>query len=166
MSLKTFAVFQLPSHIQIFPTPWIAAWQASLSFIIFWSWPKLMSIEFVMPSNHLILCHPLLLLASLLPSIRTFSNESALWISWPKYWSFSCRISTSNEYSEFISFRIDWFVVQMSPKSLLQNHSLKASVPWCAAFFMVQFSHLYLTTGKVIALTCVDLCWQSGVSAF
>ena len=156
MSLKIFAVVQLPRHIQIFTTPWIAACQASLSFTISWSWLKLMSFELVMPSNHLILCCSLLLLASHFPSIRTFSNELDLWIMWPNYWNFRGRISPSNEYSEFISFRTDWFdllAVQVTPKSLLQNHSLKASISRCAAFFMVQLSHLYMTTGKVIALT-------------
>ena len=115
---------------------------------------KLMSVESVMPSNHLILCRPLLLPPSIFPSIRVFSNESVPRIRWPKYWSFS--ISPSNEYSGLISFRIDWFdlySVQGTLKSLLQHHSLKASILWCSAFFMVQFSHLYMTTGKSISLT-------------
>ena len=115
-----------------------------------------MSIESVMPSNHLILCCPLLLLASIFPSIRGFSNESAICIRWPKYWSFSFSISPSNEYSGLISFRIDWFgllAVQGTPTSLLQYHSSKASVPWCSAYFIVQLSHPYMTTGKTIALT-------------
>ena len=109
-----------------------------------------------MPSNHFILCHPLLLLPSVFPSIRVFSNESALCIRWPKNQSFSFSISTSNEHSGLISFRIDWFdllEVQETLKSLLQHHSSKASIFWCSAFFMVQFSHLYITTGKTIALT-------------
>ena len=132
------------------------AHQASLSFIISWSSLKLMSIESVMPSNHLDLCHPLLLLPSIFPSIRVFSNESVLHIKWPKYWSFSFSISPSNEYSGLISFRINWLdllAVQGSLKSLLQHHSLKASILWYLAFFMVQLSHPYLTTGKTIALT-------------
>ena len=115
-----------------------------------------MSIESVMPSNHLILCHTLLLSLSIFPSIRVFSNESVLCIRWPKYWSFSYSMSPSNEYSELISFRIDWFdllAVQETPKSLLQHHSSKASILWCSAFFMVQLSHPYMTTGKTIALT-------------
>ena len=115
-----------------------------------------MSIESVMPSNHLILCHPLLLLPSIFPSIRVFSNESVLCISWPKDWSFSFSISPSNGYSGLISFRIDWLdllVVQGTFKSLLQHHSSKASILWCSAFFIVQLSHPYLTTGKTIALT-------------
>ena len=115
-----------------------------------------MSIDSVMPSNHLILCHPLLLLPSILPSIRVFSNESILCIRWPKYWSFSFNISPSNEYSGLISFRIDWLdllAVQGTPKSLLQHHSSKASILWCSAFYIVQLSHPYMTTGKTIALT-------------
>ena len=116
---------------------------------------KLMSIESVMPSNHLILYRPLILLPSTFPSIRVFSNESALRIRWPKYWSFSFNISPSNEYSGMISFRIDWLdllVVQGTLKSLLQHHSSKASILWHSAFFMVQLSHPYMTTGKTIAL--------------
>ena len=116
----------------------------------------LMSIESVMPSNHLILCYPLLLLPSIFPSIRVFSNESALHIRWPKYWSFSFSISPSNEYSGLISFRMDWLdrpSGQGTLKSLLQHHSSKASILQCSAFFMVQLSHLYMTTGKTIALT-------------
>ena len=115
-----------------------------------------MSIESVMPSNHLILCRPLLLLPSIFPSIRVFSNESALLIRWPKYWSFSFNISPSNEHTGLVSFRMDWLdliVVQVTPKSLLQHHSSKASVLWCSAFFIVQLSHPYLSTGKTIALT-------------
>ena len=115
-----------------------------------------MSIELVMPSNHLILCHPLLLLSSVFPRIRVFSNESALRIRWPKYWSISFSISPSNAYSGLISFTVDWFgllAIQGTLKSLLQHHNLKASVLQCSAFFMVQLSHLYMTTGKTIALT-------------
>ena len=115
-----------------------------------------MSIELMMPSNHLILCHPLLLQPSIFPSIRVFSNESALHIRWPKYWSFSFSISPSNEYSGLISFRINWFdflAVQGTLKSLLQHHSSKASTLWCSAFFVVQLSYPYMATGKTIALT-------------
>ena len=117
---------------------------------------KLMSIELVMPSNHLIFCHPLLLPPSIFPSIRVFSNESVLCIRWPKYWSFSFNISPSNKYSGLISFRMDWLdllEVQRTLKSLLQHHSSKASILWCSAFFTVQLSHPYMTTGKIIALT-------------
>ena len=116
---------------------------------------KLMSIELVMPSNHLILCHAILLLSLNFPSLRVFSNESALRIRWPKYWSFSLSISPCNEYSGLISFRIDWFdlAVQGTLKSLLQQHNLKASILWCSAFFKVQLSHLYMTTGKILTLT-------------
>ena len=131
------------SHVQLFETPWTAAHQASLSFTISWSLLKLVSIESMMPSNHLIVCHPLLLLPSIFPSIRVFSSESALRIRWPKYWSFS--ISPSSEYSGLISFRIDWFdllVVQGTLKSLLQYHSSKASVLQHSAFFMVQLNFM------------------------
>ena len=137
-------------------TPWTAAHQASLSFTIPRSLLKLMSIKSVMPSNYLILCHPFLLLPSIFPSIRVFSNESGLHIRWPKYWSFSFSISPSNEYSGLISFRIDWLdllAVQGTLKSLLQHHSSKASILQCSAFFMVQLSHPYMTTGKTVALT-------------
>ena len=149
-------VVQSLSRVQCFVTSWIAACQASLSFIISKRLLKLTSIESVMPFNHLILCHPLLLLPSIFPSIRVFSSESALLIKWPKYWSFSFSISPSNEYSGLISFRMDWLdllAVQGSLKSLLQHHSLKASVLQCSAFFMIQLSHPYMTTGKTIALT-------------
>ena len=134
-------------------TPWTAAHQASLP-INFRSLLKLMSIESVMPSNHLILCHPLLLLPSIFPSIRVFSNESVLPNRWPKYWSFSFSISPSNEYSALISFRMDWLdllVVQGTLKSLLQHHSSKAAILRPSAFFIVQLSHPYMTTGKTIA---------------
>ena len=130
--------------------------QASLSITNSWSLLKLMSIESVMPSNHLILCHSLLLLPSIFPSIRVFSNGSVLCIRWPKYWSFSPSvniISPSNEYSELISFRIDWFdllAFQGTPKSLLQHNSSKASILWCSAFFIVQLSYLHMTTGIVM----------------
>ena len=130
--------------------------QASLSFIISWSLLKLMSIELVMPSNHLILCHPLLLLLSIFFSVRVFSNELALRNRWPKNWSFSFSISPSNEHSRLISFRTDWLdllSVQGTLKSLLQHRHTKASIIWCSAFFMVQLSYPYMTTGKTIALT-------------
>ena len=136
-------------------TPWTAARQASQSFTISPGLLKLMSIEWVMPSNHLILYH-FLLLPSIFPSIRVFSNESALRIRWPKYWSFSFSISHSNEYSGLISFRIDRLDLLAVPgtlKSLFQHHSSKASILWCSAFFMVQLSHSYMTNGKTIALT-------------
>ena len=147
-------VVQSLSCVRLFATPWPAVRQASLSFTISWSFLKLMSIKSVMPSNHLILCHPLLL-PSIFPSIRVFSNKSVLHIRWPTYWSFSFSISPSNEYPGLISFRIDWFdlLESMGLSSLLQHHSSKASVLWCSAFFMVQLSHLYVTTGKTIALT-------------
>ena len=147
--ISLFVVVQSLSCVQLFATPWTAALQASLSFTISRSLLGLMSIESVMPSNHLILCRPLLLLPSILPSIRVFSNELALHIRWPKYWSFSIR--TSNEYSGLISFRTDWFnflAIQGTFKSLLQHHNSKASILRHSAFFMVQFSHLYMTTGK------------------
>ena len=136
-------------------TPWTAARQASLSITNSQSLLKLMSIELVMPSNHLILCRPLLLLPSIFPSISVFSNESVLHIRWPKQWSFSFSISPSNEYLGLISFRMDWLdllAVQGTLKSLLQHHSSKASIFQLSAFFMVQLSHPYMTTGKTIAL--------------
>ena len=137
-------------------TPWTTAHQASLSITNSQSPPKPMSIESVMPPNHLILCHPLLLLPSIFPSIKVFSNESALCIRWPKYWSFSFSIIPSGEIPGLISFRMDWLdllEVQGTLKSLLQHHSSKASILWCLAFFTVQLSHPYMTTGKTIALT-------------
>ena len=147
---------QLLSCVQLSAKAW-TAYQASLSFTISQSLLKLefvcVEIELKMPSTYLILCHPLLLLPSIFPSIKVFSNESVLCFRWPKYWSFS--ISLSNEYSGLISFRIDWFdlAVQRTLKSLLQHHSSKVSLLQCSAFFMVQLSHLYMTTGKTIALT-------------
>ena len=150
-------------------TPWTAAVQASLSITNSLSFLKFMSIESMMPSNYLILCRPLLLLPSIFPSIRVFSNESVLCIRWPKYRSFSFSISPSSEYSGLISFRIDWFdlsAVRGTLKSLLQCHNSKALVLQCSVFFMVQLSHLYMTTGKTIALTRDSLCWESNVSAF
>ena len=150
-------------------TPWTAARQVSLSITNSRSLLKLMSIESVMPSNHLVLCHPLLL-PSIFPSIRDFSNESALCIRWPNCWGFSFSINPSNEYSGLISFRIVWFdlvAVQESSltlKSLLQHHSSKASVLWCSAFFIVQLSYPYMTTGETISLT--RQTFDSNVSAF
>ena len=137
-------------------TPWTTARQAFLSIINSWGLLKLMSVESVMPSNYLILCHPLLLLPSIPPSIRVFSNESTLCMRWPKYWSFSFNISPSNEHSGLISFRMDWLdllAVQRTLKSLLQHHSSKASILQRSAFFIVQLSHPYMTTGKTITLT-------------
>ena len=151
-----FSSVQSLSHIWLFATPWTAARQASLSIINSRSLLKLMSIESVMPSNHVIFCYPLLLLPSIFPSIRVFSNESALRIRWPKYWNFSFNISPFNEYSGLISFRMDWLdllAVQRTLKSLLPHHSSKASILRCSAFIMVQLSHPYMTTGKTIALT-------------
>ena len=148
---------QFSSVTQSCPTlwgPWTAAHQASLSITNSQSLLKLMSIESLMPSNNLILCHPLLLLPSIPPSIRFFPNESPLCIRWPKYWSFSFNISPSNEYSGLISFGMDWLdilAVQGTLKSLLQHHSSKASIPQRSAFFVVQLSHPYMTTGKTIA---------------
>ena len=144
------------SCVRLFATPWTAAHQASLSTTNSRSPPKHMSIESVMPSNHLILCLPLLLLPSVFPSIRVFSNESALRIRWPEFWSFSFNISPTNEHPGLISFRMDWLdllAVQGILKSLLQHHSSKASILRYSAFFIVQLSHPYMTTGKTIALT-------------
>ena len=156
------AVVQSPSPVRLIATPWIACQAIS------WRLLKLMSIESVMPSNHLILCHPFLLLSSIFPSIGVFSNELALYISWPKYWRFSFSISPSSEYSVLISFKTDWFdllAVQGTLKILLQHHSSKASILQHSAFSMVQFSHPYMTTEKTVALT-MNLCQQSDVSAF
>ena len=143
-------------YVRLFAAPWTAASQSSLSFSISQSLLKLMSIESMMPSNHLILCCSLLLLPSIFPSIRVFSNESALRMRWPNYWSFSFSISPSNEYLGLISFSTNWFgflAVQETLKSLLQHYSSKASTLQCSAFFMVQLSHPYMATGKPIALT-------------
>ena len=155
MVLQFSTVAQLLSCVQLFVTPWITAYQASLSITNSRSPPKLMSIESVMPSNYLILCRPLLLQPSVFPSIRVFSNDSALLIRWPKYWSFSFNISPSNEHPGLISFRMDWLdllAAQGTLKSLLQHHSSKASNLRHSAFFTVQLSHPYMTTGKTIAL--------------
>ena len=149
----SFSSVQWLSHVQLFATPWSAAHQASLSITNSRSLPRLMSIESVMPSSHLILCQPLLLRPPIPPSIRVFSNESTLRIRWPEYWSFSFSISPSNE---LISFRMDWLdllVVQGTLKSLLQHHSSKKSILRRSAFFTAQLSHPYMTTGKTIALT-------------
>ena len=150
-----FSLVQLFSRVWLFVTPWAAAHQASLSFSISWILLKLMSTESVMPSNHLILCHPLLLPPSIFPSIGVFSNESVLCIRWPKYWSFSSSISPSSAYSGLTSSRMDWLdllAVQGTLKSLLQHHSSKASILQRSAFLTVQLSHLCMTTGKTIAL--------------
>ena len=138
-----------------FVTPWTTALQASLSFTVSQSLLKLVSIESMVPSNHLILCCPFLILPSVFPRMRFFSSESTLCIRWPKYWSFSFSISPSNEYSGLISFRIDWFdllAVQGTSRSLLQHHSWKASILWHSTFFIVQLLYPYMTTGKTIAL--------------
>ena len=148
-----FSSVQLLSRVLLFATPWIAACQASLSITNSQSPPKPMSIESVMPSNHLILCHPLLLLPSISPSIRVFSNHtSALHIRWPKYWSFSFNISPTNEHPGLSSFRMDWLDL-LVVQGTLQHHSWKASIHQCSTFFIVQLSHPYMTTGKTIALT-------------
>ena len=150
-----FSLVQSLSRVRLFATPWIARRQASLSITSSRSSPKLMSIDSVMPSSHLILCRPLLLLPPIPPSIRGFSNESTLRVRWPKYWSFSFSISPSR-HPGLISFRKDWLdllAVKGTLKSLLQHHSSKASILQCSAFFTVQLSHPYMTTGKPIALT-------------
>ena len=147
----TYSSVQSFSHVRLFATPWIAACQASLSITSSQSSLKLMSIESVMPSNHLILCHPLLLLPPIPPRIRVFSNESTLRMRWPKYWSFSFSISPSNEHPGMISFRMDWLdllAVQGTLKSHLQHHSSNVSILQHSAFFTVQLSHPYMTTGK------------------
>ena len=151
-----FSSVQSLSCVWLFATPWIVACQASLSITNSWSSLRLMFIRSVMPSSHLILCCPLLLLPPIPPSIRVFSNESTLLMRWPKYWSFSFSISPSNEHPGLISFRMDWLdllAVQGTLKSLFQHHNLKASVLQCSAFFMVQLSHPYMTTGKTMGLT-------------
>ena len=156
ISLLQISSVQSLSCVQLFATPWITALQASLSSINSWSPPKPMSIESVMPSNHLILCFPLLLLPLIFLNIKVFSNESTLRIRWPKYWSFSFSTSPSNQHPRLVSFRMDWLdlvAAQGTLKSLIQHHSSKASVLRCSAFFTVQLSHPYMTTGKTIALT-------------
>ena len=151
-----FSSFQPLSCVRLFVTPWTTAHQASLSITNSQSPRKPMSTESVMPSNHLILCYPLLLLPSIFHSIRIFSNESALHIRWPKYWSFSFNISPSSEHPGLISFRMDWLdllAIKGTLKSLLQHHSSKASILLHSAFLIVQLAHPYMTTGKTIALT-------------
>ena len=153
---ETKSSVQLLSFFRLFETPWPAARQASLSVTNSWSLHRLMSVESVMPFNHLVLCRPLFLSPSIFPSIRVFSNESVRRTRWPKYWSFSFNNSPSNEYSGLISFRMDLFdflAVQGTLKSLLQHHSSKASILWCSTFFIVQLSHPYMTMGKNISLT-------------
>ena len=169
----TTLIIQFSSVAQSCPIlcgPMTAARQASLSITNCQSLPNPMSIESLMPSNHLILCRPLLLLPSIFPTIRVFSNESALHIRWPKYWSLSFNISPSNEHPGPISFKMDWLdflAVQGTLKSLLQHHSSKASILLCSAFFIVQLSHPYMTTGKTIALTSQSkVSWQNQVSCF
>ena len=152
----SFSSVQSLSHVRLFATPWTAAHQASLSITNSQSLLELKSIQWAMPSSHLILCRPLLLPPSVFSSIRVFSNESVLPMRWPKYWNFSFSISPSNEHPGLISFRMDWLellAVQGTLKSLLQHHSSKASILRCSAFFIVQLSHPYTTTGKTIALT-------------
>ena len=155
--MKCFVVVvRLLSCVQLFAIPWIRTYQASLFFTISWSLLKLMSFELMMPFNPIILCSPLLLLPSVFSSMRVFSNDSTLPIRWPKYWSFSFSISLSNEYSWLVSFMIDWFdllAVHGILKIFLQHRSSKASILWHSTFFMVHLSHLYMTTGKTIALT-------------
>ena len=168
--VKQNVVVHSLSHIWLFVTPWTTACQPSLPFTIFWSLLKLMLIGFMIPSNHLILCHPLLLLPSTFPSIRVFSNESPLQIRWLRYWSFSFSFSISppNEYSGLISFRIAWFnllAVQGTLKSLL-NISLKAPILRHSVFFMIQLSYLYMATGKRHSFDCMELCQQTDASAF
>ena len=156
MHKDQFSSVQSLSRLQLFATPWITARQASLSITNSRSSPRLMPIESVMPSSHLILCHPLLLLPPIPPSIRVLSKESTLPMRWLKYWSFSFSIIPSKEIPGLISFRMDWLdllAVQGTLKRLLQHHSSKASILWCSAFFRVQLSHPYMTTGKTIALT-------------
>ena len=155
-AIQWFSSVQSLRRVWLFANPWTAACQASMSITNSWRLPKLISIELMMPSKHLILCCPLLLPHSIFPSIGVFSNESVLHIRWPKYWGFGFSISPSNEYSGLIFSRIDWLdflAVQGTLKSLLQHHSSKASVLWCSTFFIVQLLHLSMTTGKTIALT-------------
>ena len=151
MEEALFSSVRSLSHVRLFATPSTAARKASLSIMNSQRLLKLMSIESVMPSNHLVFCHPLLLSPSIFPRIRVFSNESALHVRWPTYWSFSFNISPFNEYSGLISFRMDWLdllAVQGTLKSLLQQHSSKASILCCSTFFIVKLSHPYMTTGK------------------
>ena len=161
-----FSSVQSLSRVRLFATPWITACQAFLSNTNSRSLPKLMSIESVMPSSHLILCCPLLLLPPIFPSIRGFCSETALRIRWPKYWSFSFNIRPSNEHPGLISFRMEWLdllAVQGTLKSLLQHHTSKASIFPCSAFFTLKLSHPYMTTGKTIALTRLTFGWQRSI---
>ena len=163
-----FSSVQSLSRVRLFATPWTAACQASLSITNSWSLLKHMSIELVMPPSHLILCRPLLLLPSIFPSIRVFSKDSVLLIRWPKCWSFSFSISPSNDHPGLI-FKMYWLeflAVQGTLRSLLQHHTSKASILQLSAFFTVQLSCPYMTTGKTMALTRRDLCWQGDASAF
>ena len=156
VQISHLSLVQSLSHVQLFVTPWTAACQASLSITNSWSLLKFMSIKLMMPSNNPILCYPLLLLPSIFPTIKVFSSKSILCIRWPKYWSFSFSISPSKEYSGLISFRMNWLdllAVQGTLKSLLQHHNSKASILLCSAFFIVQLSYPYLTTGETIAFT-------------
>ena len=171
-SVSLSFIYLISSVAQLCPTLCVPTDCSTSSFPVNPQLPsllKLMSIESMMPSNHLILCHPLLFLPSIFPSLRVFSSESVLCIRWPKYWSFSFNISPSNEYSGLISFRIDWLdllAVQGTFKSLLQHHSSKASILQSSAFSTVQLSHPYMTTGKNHSVDYIDLCWQSNVTAF
>ena len=169
MTDSQISSLQSLSHVQLFVTSWTAACQVSLSITNSLNLLKPMSIKMVMPSNHLILCHPLLRLPSIFPSIRVFSNESVLHLRWPKYWSFSFSIRPSNEYSGLISLRIDrleFLAVQGTLKSLLQHHSSKASILQHSAFFIVQLSHPYMMIGKTIALTRRTFVGKGIASAF
>ena len=167
LCFKCFSFYSVPSlyRVRLFATPWTVAHQASLSNTNSQNLLKIRSIRLVMPSNHLILCRHLLFPPSIFPSIRLFSSESALCIRWLKDWSFSFSISPSNEYSELLSFMMDWLdllAVQRTLKSLLQHHSSKPSVLWHSAFFMVQLSHPHMTSGKAMALTRrAILCWST-----
>ena len=164
-SVSIVLVVQSLNCVQLFETPWTAAHQASPPFTISQNLLKFMSVESMMPSNHLIPCCPIFLLPSILPSIRVFSNESVLCTRWPKYWSFSFSISPSNEYSGLISFRLDLLKVQWILKSLLQHHSSKASILQHSAFFMVQLSQSICDYWKTHSFDYTNLCWQSNVSA-
>ena len=164
-----FSSVQSLSRVQVFVTPWIPARQTSLSITNSWSSLRLTSIESAMPSSHLILCRPLLLLPLIPPSIRVFSNEPTLRMRWPKYWSFSFSIILSKEIPGLISFRMEWLdllEVQGTLKNLLQHHSLKASILWCSAFFTVQLSHPYMTAGKIIWKFTVHVLLKLGLENF
>ena len=169
MHFGVFSSVQSLSHVWLFVTPWTAAHQASLSITNSQSLLKLTSIKSAMSSNHLILCHPLLLLPSIFPSIEVLPSKLILHVRWPKYWRSSYSISPFSEYSGLISSRINWldlFAVQGALKSLLQHHSSKASILQRSAFFILQISHPYMTTGKKHSLDWKEFCWQSNVSVF